>query len=413
MQSPRFCHRTRRLALNGTFPSNYPALISRNVFLTVSFGPAWRARSVFRIAMMSQPDHTTDYSKCPIPVTHRRLAESHLLWHQSLDNYSQPDRFRANLNSTIQALRNVTWALQSEKLSIAGFDEWYKKWQMRLAADATSKWLISARNLVVKQGDLEIGSDAVLRVLTYTDKMLTEAHVPPGISNEVILKNLPLFDLIRESGVPAIDLKHAGLEIERRWSIPELGGREILEALAWVYGLVSDLILDAHALLNRLDCIPSEPAHSDFISMHHRTGLLGCMAFGKEQRSERISLATGTRYYPQSERIPDYPDVNNSLYARRYGFDEHDRVPSWQSDPIAIAESVVRRAKRILRKDRNHARMMFVRDGKGHWHHSILVATDLTEKYLLMRALASYVERIGVDALIEVGEVWTLSKDAI
>ena len=58
---------------------------------------------------------------CPIPAAHRRLKEAHLLWHQTLDKYQEPDAFRANLNATIQALRNVTFALQAEKHSIPDF----------------------------------------------------------------------------------------------------------------------------------------------------------------------------------------------------------------------------------------------------------------------------------------------------
>ena len=102
----------------------------------------------------------TEYGHCPIPATHRRLAEAHLLWHQALSKYQEPDAFRANLNATIQALRNVTFALQSEKHSIANFDEWYGGWRTRLAADPNAMWLIDARNVVVKQGDLEITSTA-------------------------------------------------------------------------------------------------------------------------------------------------------------------------------------------------------------------------------------------------------------
>ena len=54
----------------------------------------------------------SDYGKCPLPTTHRRLAEAHLLWHQSLDKYQEPDAFRANLNATIQALDEAAAVLE-------------------------------------------------------------------------------------------------------------------------------------------------------------------------------------------------------------------------------------------------------------------------------------------------------------
>ena len=60
--------------------------------------------------------------------------------------------------------------------------------------------------------------------------------------------------------------------------------KEILEALARVYSLLGDLVLDAHAKVNRLQCLPMKPAHPDFRSTYHRTGLLECMAVGREQK---------------------------------------------------------------------------------------------------------------------------------
>jgi hypothetical protein len=114
------------------------------------------------------------YNSCPIPKTHRRLVEAHLLWHQTLDNYHNVESFRANLNATIQALRNITFVLQSEKNIIPQFDTWYSQWQSRLKADPTSKWLIDARNTVVKQGELESHSTAEVRLVTWRDQVFSD-----------------------------------------------------------------------------------------------------------------------------------------------------------------------------------------------------------------------------------------------
>ena len=82
---------------------------------------------------------------CPIPMTHRRLKHAHLLWHQCLDAYHAPERFLANLNATIEALRNITFVAQKEKSAFKDFDAWYKPRQEILKADATAKWLNEAR----------------------------------------------------------------------------------------------------------------------------------------------------------------------------------------------------------------------------------------------------------------------------
>src|ERR1700722_12264473 len=78
---------------------------------------------VTRTPMADSPE-TGKYAHCPPPQTHRRLVEAHILWHQSLEKYHESDAFLANLNATIEALRNVTFVLQKER-SVPDFDAWY------------------------------------------------------------------------------------------------------------------------------------------------------------------------------------------------------------------------------------------------------------------------------------------------
>jgi hypothetical protein len=169
--------------------------------------------------------------------------------------------------------------------------------------------------------------------------------------------------------------------------------------------LLSDMVLEAHTLLKRLECIPEQEDHPDFRSPYDRTGTLECMATGVEQRTQRFKLST------LDELSPDMaPASAPGLLldeADRYGIDKDGKLAAWQmSDPATVAENVLYRAKRILRKDKCHHRMMFIRDGQGDWHNATLFAADRTEKHLLMRQAAEFVERKGCDALIEVGEVW-------
>ena len=52
------------------------------------------------------------------------LEEAHRLWHRAAESYEDPEEFRMQLNALIQALRNVTFVLQKEKLKIQDFDRW-------------------------------------------------------------------------------------------------------------------------------------------------------------------------------------------------------------------------------------------------------------------------------------------------
>src|SRR5215470_19431517 len=103
--------------------------------------------------MSQHTDSSDDFSRCPVPKTHRRLVECHVLWHQALSQYQQPVHFQANLNATIQALRNITFVTQSEKHAFKDFDSWYAPWQERMKAEPRLRWLRDARNTVVKQGE--------------------------------------------------------------------------------------------------------------------------------------------------------------------------------------------------------------------------------------------------------------------
>jgi len=160
------------------------------------------------------------------------LAEAHLLWRQALLHYREPEAFHANLNATIQALRKITFALQSEGDSIPNFVVCYEEIRSRLKADPDARWLHNARTKVVHQGDLEITSLALLKALTWKDEVLREVQVSPNLTTSQVLDSMRLPDLLNDSKTPLADLRDAAIEIERKWSLGTLRGREILEVLA-------------------------------------------------------------------------------------------------------------------------------------------------------------------------------------
>lgn len=86
---------------------------------------------------------------CNVVQSHKRILEAHRLWHQAFNCYFDPEGFRTNINATIQALRNVTFALQNEKHKIPDFGTWYAEWQTRLKDDPMMRWLCDARTEIV------------------------------------------------------------------------------------------------------------------------------------------------------------------------------------------------------------------------------------------------------------------------
>jgi hypothetical protein len=352
------------------------------------------------------PAKEDDPPGCPIPTAHRRLRHAHTLWHQALDHYHNADKFHANLNATIEALRSTTLVLQKEKAIFPDFDGWYGPWQKKLQDDVTSKWLNDARVTVFHKGDLDSYSFAEVRLATWREEVLSTIAVPIQTPSHFILQNPDLLNLLDPLKKDSWELEDAVLLIERRWSTKELQGKEVLTALAHVYGLIADLILDAHSHLDHMNCIPSDAPHQDFPSQHDRTGMLRCMIANVEARTERFRQSTHERLVPSSVMQPT--DVDSREVIHRYGPEDQLSDGEMQRlDPLALAQKLQYLAKRILRRDKQHTRMMFIRDGHGKWHHLSLIAEDRTEKHVLMQLVAQFVETHGCDAVIEIGELWT------
>ena len=174
------------------------------------------------MSMSHEIEESVNYAECPIRKTHRSLVDVHVLWHQALDHYQEPEVFRANLNATIEALRNVTFKLQNEKSALAEFDVWYRPHQERLKADPVCKWVRDARTTVVHQGELSANSTAVVKLVTWRDEPLLETAVAPDAQPELIFRNLPIIELLSEKKIPSGDIKTAAIIIERRWTVASL-----------------------------------------------------------------------------------------------------------------------------------------------------------------------------------------------
>jgi hypothetical protein len=169
-----------------------------------------------------------------------------------------------------------------------------------------------------------------------------------------------------------------------------LDGREILSALAHVYGLLADLVLDAHSRLGQLACIPVEEPHPDFRAPHDRTGLLRCMSAGVEERTERYKTDKETEIVASTESVEkSIPVKEINEIVGRYGIDPRgSNAEIRNQDPVEFAEWVLKIAKQILRRDKHHDRIMFIRDGEGKWHQINADTQDRTEKMVLMQMVA-------------------------
>jgi len=76
-----------------------------------------------------------DVEDSPIPSTVDKFWEAWFFLIGSTREYHDPWAFRYNLNAFIQALRNITFMLQSEPEKPAAFSTWYAQQQEYLRQD--------------------------------------------------------------------------------------------------------------------------------------------------------------------------------------------------------------------------------------------------------------------------------------
>lgn len=228
--------------------------------------------------------------QCKIQNAHKRLLESHRLWHQSLDNYFDPEGFRVNLNATIQALRNLTFALQFEKSVFNNFDSWYCVWQDIMKNDPILKWLNSARVEIVHQKDLEKKSIARVTVLGYYEIFKGDINFPIDIPDYMVA-----FYLFEKGYVDKeIIQRDYALKVERRWVLESLPDHEVLDALAYCYGFMYRLLREAHEILGTsIDtCSVNDALHIKSEILYNNIGIPNCMELTNKVRIKNLSLKT-------------------------------------------------------------------------------------------------------------------------
>lgn len=342
---------------------------------------------------------------CPVPNTHKRLLEIHRLIHQCQENYFDPEGFRTNLNATIQAIRNLTFALQNEKDSIVNFDDWYKNWQNKMKADEILQWLNKSRVKIVHQKDLETKSIIKVTIKNYLDIFQVEFNLPPFFPTEIIGSACVEF---LSKKYPNKEIKECYAIVERRWIESELPNWELLDALTYGFKFLYQLVIDAHekVALNINNCIIND-------SLHHLseeevlTGDLVCINKEQTYRIETVSLSDFATISFDMEEVEFEEDVARKALSR-YKIDESSF--NTNENLYEFAKMCNEFARKILVKDKVHRRMFLLHSPSGKWELIEAEAEDKTRKFILMSEIAKIVKSKKIDAVIHIAEAW-VSRD--
>jgi len=345
---------------------------------------------------------------CPLPKTHNRLRQTHDLWHEMQAAYRDADEFLTKLNACLTAARSVTFVLQKELARHPWFDEWYAPWQERMRADRLMRWLVEARNAVEKQGDLDTASVALVSILlTDEEQLLKSLGVPPlaspaEVAEAVNLEDLP--DRIRDQAV---------LAVERRWTVPELPEGELLDTLSHCYGVLANLVTEAHEGMGvRMQTFGGEEHGARHDRRPHPSGRLPCMLSTAEARTAYWHLGERTLMHYVTRTIERSGSEVLEQATDRYGIGDgqHGMMPGLS--PRRLAAAMHSLGKRMLEVDGFHRTFAWLYRGDAQLTMLMLDPEDQQDKVVKIRALAREVERTGADTVLFTSELWFASRVA-
>lgn len=216
-------------------------------------------------------EEATEKVSCSIPETHNRLNQAFVLFQNIKDNYHKELEFTSHLNNIIQALRNVTFVLQKESAHTNGFKEWYTKHQDEMKEDESLRWLVDARNYVVKEGDIKKYSYTKVRLKDHYDKELFAAKLNPDISMDFVA------DLFRQKVKIPDEIKdHSIIEAERVWIVEDFPKVEVVDLLIYCFGILTNLVYLAHEQVQNTNSLLCEKnkhvnVNEDYMVKLHNT----------------------------------------------------------------------------------------------------------------------------------------------
>lgn len=337
---------------------------------------------------------------CKLKNLHEKFHQAFILWEQALHSYFNPEIFITNINATIQALRNITFALQNKKGLFPDFDKWYQPWQEQLKADKYMRWLCDSRTKIVHKDDFQINSFATIRVFNYTTTYLADYKIPIEMPLEAIAGMLLVDKKITIEQIRAENI----LEITRRWSTKDFKDLDILYVLLCTFPVFSNIIADAHRELN----IPVKD----------------CEFYVKENDSRfPEKLIYLIEYYPKQQRcqfsLKDLQQLTTVNYSKKIDESELLKAKEKYAEAQPIFEkkydvqihAYIDLAQQILAKDGYHRPMAFF-TGKDGRHYPISLSFDTrADKYLAFAELAKIAKTNNIIHAIIIAESYIIPHE--
>ena len=322
----------------------------------------------------------------------KRLRDLAHLLRSCGEAYFSPDLLRRNTNQFLQTSRTVTFIIQKNKAEIPNFDAWYQAHVLKAwAEDQVMSWAKDARNVIEKEGDLEMHS--ALRVAVLYSYLSEEDMVLEVTRRELLRANIDqLLKAARDKLPPGI-ADAAVLKIQRRWVANSLPGQELIYALTYAYsqlhGVCEALAIHLGSALDTSVPHPTnlDPSQSDVAKVRF-------IKFGKSGvgKHDNVRIKSDPNFKPSPAML------------RLKGELKTAKKPSSLAEVVAIHSKL---AQATFEHHGNHAPMLALYD--KDWNQIDFMSTaftDQAEKLLFWRTVADRAFYLKAFALVWTCESW-------
>jgi hypothetical protein len=324
----------------------------------------------------------------------RRLKDLGQLLTNCAATYFDPDLFRLNVNNFLQTSRTVTFVIQKNKAKIPNFDAWYttnvtQAW----AGDEVMKWAKDSRNVIEKEGDLELNSTLRVTLLfSYLEE--TDAVIQVDRADLLGARIGRLASLAKKS-LPKHISDEAAIKVERRWITASLQRWELLHALSYVYTKIfSSCGQLAKHLGEKFEVSILEPGELDLMREEARG-----VRYLKLRTQNLHAIVGETVVIDPATFIP--PDSVRTVFEKTL---KPDDTPT---DLRSTIEWLAEIARATFEHYGCHISMLFIFDEK--WLPAKMMQTafaDRIDKYIFWRYVGDQIKRLRAQGLAWISESW-------
>jgi hypothetical protein len=314
-----------------------------------------------------------------------KVRELNIIFEDCIKNYQDPQRFLTYLHSLLQALRNFTWAIQSNKKAIPDFDNWYGYWQNKCKADPILNWLGKVRIEVVHEDILAASSSALIKFYeNYNEpvKVVVMGHMTPTdemrARTNILIEKMP-------------SLRFGNIELERSYRVTANGkDYEVVDVLKHCKKFMETIYRDLRNYLNNQNSKHLKP--SRFVENSSR-----------EYASVRFLISDGEMAeYGSVKTKLDKPFLK--IVKERYR--GHPPLSFREPNDKKFIKQLHSYAEYVFKTDGNHQPLL-VTKVKGQWSPSGgVVFKNRSEKILFWHSLARRAKEEKIEAIVFIAEQW-------